>query len=109
MIVNDASAARQARRVLERADALSPNIRFHRWPTNRVWLRDSGCIFLASNPKDHVGPGLRPGQAERSSAALALKFRFNAWAKYSNWRHDEKIGSLMAKVEKPHSSRKERG
>jgi agmatine deiminase len=46
LIVNNASAARQARRVLERADALSDNIRFHRWPTNRVWLRDSGCIFL---------------------------------------------------------------
>jgi agmatine deiminase len=27
-----------------------------------------------------------------------LKFRFNAWAKYSNWRFDEKIGSLMAKA-----------
>jgi agmatine deiminase len=27
---------------------------------------------------------------------IAMKFRFNAWAKYSNWRHDEKIGSLMA-------------
>ena len=46
LIVNDAAAARQARRVLERADTLSDNIRFHRWPTNRVWLRDSGCIFL---------------------------------------------------------------
>ena len=46
LIVNAASAARQARRVLERAHALSNNIRFHRWPTNRVWLRDSGCIFL---------------------------------------------------------------
>ena len=101
LIVNDASAAREARRVLERADALSANIGFHRWPTNRVWLRDSGCIFLARVPKDHVGPGLGPGQAERSSAALALKFRFNAWAKYSNWRHDEKIGSLMAKTKFP--------
>jgi len=101
LIVNDAASARQARRVLERADALSANIRFHHWTTNRVWLRDSGCIFLARGQKDHVGPGLRPGQAERSSAALALKFRFNAWAKYSNWRHDEKIGSLMAKTKIP--------
>src|SRR5271169_451925 len=50
LIVNDASAARQARRVLEKADALSANIRFHRWPTNRVWLRDSGCIFLTPQP-----------------------------------------------------------
>jgi agmatine deiminase len=59
-----------------------------------------------------VGPGLRPGQAEPSSAAapskskndlgsIAIKFRFNAWAKYSNWRHDEKLGSLMATVNTP--------
>jgi agmatine deiminase len=101
LIVNNAAAARQARRVLERADALSSNIRFHRWPTNRVWLRDSGCIFLTPAQKDRVGPGLRPGQAEQSSAAPALKFRFNAWAKYSNWRHDEKIGGLMASVKSP--------
>ena len=46
LIVNDAAAARQARRMLERAEAIPANIRFHRWPTNRVWLRDSGCIFL---------------------------------------------------------------
>lgn len=98
LIVNNATAARQARRFLERADALSSNIRFHRWPTNRVWLRDSGCIFLT------CGAGAlareRPAQHNRVSQ-IALKFRFNAWAKYSNWRHDEKIGSLMAKVKIP--------
>src|ERR1700684_3967496 len=38
LIVNDAAGARQARKVLEQADALSANICFHRWPTNRVWL-----------------------------------------------------------------------
>ncbi|MGO9083892.1 MAG: agmatine/peptidylarginine deiminase [Candidatus Sulfotelmatobacter sp.] len=115
LIVSNASAARQARRLLERADAFSDNVHFHRWPTNRVWLRDSGCIFLTQQPgfarqdsrgrlsphEGHVGPGLRPGQAERSSAVLALKFRFNGWAKYSNWRFDDKIGSLMAKVKIP--------
>jgi agmatine deiminase len=106
LIVNDAAAAGQARRVLERADSLSANIRFHRWPTNRVWLRDSGCIFLTKSEKDHVGPGLRSGQAEQSSAALALKFRFNAWAKYSNWRYDDKIGLLMAQVKIPTSRAK---
>ena len=26
----------------------------------------------------------------------AVKWRFNAWAKYSNWKRDEKIGSMMA-------------
>jgi agmatine deiminase len=89
LIVNDASSARQARRVLQRSDALSANVRFHHWPTNRVWMRDSGCIFL----KCAAGGLTR----ETPARSIALKFRFNAWAKYSNWRHDEKIGGLMAK------------
>jgi agmatine deiminase len=92
LIVNNAAAARQARRVLERADALSANIRFHHWPTNRVWLRDSGCIFLC---------GADTPVRQKPVQPVTLKFRFNAWAKYSNWRYDDKIGSLMAKVNSP--------
>src|SRR6266496_1655487 len=33
LIVNHAAAARKARKVLDRSGALSPNIRFHHWPT----------------------------------------------------------------------------
>ena len=134
LVVNNAAAARQARKVLERADALSDNIRIHRWPTNRVWLRDSGCIFLKQG---HVGTaaigrsaGLtarqfaphtdREGheftraakQSKKSGASapegqLTLKFRFNAWAKYSNWRLDDKVGSHMAKAAHAHEVRPE--
>jgi agmatine deiminase len=100
LIVNNAAAARQAHRVLERADAFSANIRFHRWPTNRVWLRDSGSIFL----KCGAGAPAR----EKPAQSIALKFRFNAWAKYSNWRHDEKIGKRMAEVKIPTLFRKQR-
>ena len=122
LIVNNAAAAHQARRVLERADALSNNIRFHHWRTDRVWLRDSGCIFVKAQPgfarPDSRG-GLSPDenregheftradQRAKKTSALApegpivLKFRFNAWAKYSNWRNDDKIGSLMAKIKMP--------
>jgi agmatine deiminase len=98
LIVNNAAAARQARRVLQRADALSDSIRFHHWPTNRIWLRDSGCIFLKKQPGS-----ARPDSRRRLSRheSLALKFRFNAWAKYSNWRFDDKIGSLMAQTTGP--------
>src|SRR4029077_14033064 len=99
LIVKDASAARQARNLLDRADSLSSNIRFHRWPTNRIWLRDSGCIFLTSKQPGFAGPDSRgrlPLHDSHQVGALALKFRFNAWAKYSNWRFDDKIGSLMA-------------
>jgi agmatine deiminase len=102
LIVNDAAAGRKARRVLERADAFSANIRFHRWPTNRVWLRDSGCIFLKSQP-GVARADSRGRLSPHEPKSLALKFRFNAWAKYSNWRYDDKIGSLMAKVKIPTS------
>jgi agmatine deiminase len=131
LIVNDASAAAKARRLLERADAFSANIRFHRWPTNRVWLRDSGCIFVKKQPgfarpdsrgrlslhESHHGHDREGREFTRATTstkksralapeALALKFRFNAWAKYSNWRFDEKIGSLMAKAKIPTSRAK---
>jgi agmatine deiminase len=135
LIVNNAAAARQARKVLERADALSANIRFHRWPTNRIWLRDSGCIFLTpenfptlaaknaarmGHPPETRGRHHREGheftRAEHrpmkkgalAPGVLALKFRFNAWAKYSNWRLDDKTGSLMAQNTIPALSSKER-
>jgi agmatine deiminase len=123
LIVPNAAAARHAQRILERADAMSNNIGFHRWPTNRVWLRDSGCIFLKRDADSSVrelplwhrlraalsypesGRQQVPRVAKRSkkkaavaATTLALKFRFNAWAKYSNWRLDEKIGSLMSKA-----------
>ena len=60
LIVNDAARARQARKILQRADAWSENIRLHRWPTDRIWLRDSGCIFLDGSH----GRAL-PGQGSR--------------------------------------------
>src|SRR5271168_3078618 len=90
LIVNSAASEKQARKVLAKANALSDNIRFHRWPTDRVWTRDSGCTFVkccADNPKRDSREGLS-----------AIKWRFNAWAKYPNWQRDEKIGSLMAKA-----------
>src|SRR5213592_5236278 len=55
LIVNDAASEKRARKVLDRANALNDNIRFHRWLTDRVWTRDSGCSFVISI--DHVGAG----------------------------------------------------
>lgn len=90
LIVNNAAAEKDARKVLARANALHENIRFHRWPTNRVWTRDSGCSFVLSDE------GSRSGSAIKNLAGV--RWRFNAWAKYSNWQKDEKIGGLMAET-----------
>ncbi len=88
LIVNNASAEKRVKAVLERANALSENVRFHQWRTDRVWVRDSGCIFLTTVP-DH-----RPSE----SGLLSLHFQFNAWAKYPNYGHDERNGARMSKA-----------
>ena len=48
--------------------------------------------------KQSHGGAVDVGRPTSEARQLALKFRFNAWAKYSNWRLDEKIGTLMAKA-----------
>jgi agmatine deiminase len=80
LIVNDAASERRARKTLELANALSDNVRFHRWPTNRVWTRDSGCTFVMTD------------------SLSGIHWRFNAWAKYPNYQHDKNIGALMAEA-----------
>lgn len=93
VIVKDAKAEKSARQILKLANALNKNVRFHRWPSNRVWTRDSGCSFLTAGPSTPHGMTRRGGLA-------AVKWRFNAWAKYPNFQHDDKIGSLMARKAK---------
>jgi agmatine deiminase len=126
LIVKDAAAERLARKILKRANAWNSNTRFHRWPTNRVWTRDSGCAFvrressgakapvasteLTAGPKALRHPSQNPHPSQNQGrmghphlsfekdSLAAIKWRFNAWAKYPNWRHDETIGSLMARA-----------
>jgi agmatine deiminase len=111
LIVNDAASEKRARKILERAHALSDNVRFHCWPTNRVWTRDSGCTFVTCSSTDRTRPNREGHDFSRADKAplrhralapeaqlLAVKWRFNAWAKYRNWQLDEKIGSHMAKA-----------
>jgi agmatine deiminase len=100
LIVNDAASEKRARKILERANALSENIRFHRWPTNRIWTRDSGCTFVTGSSFARLDSRgrLSPRVSKSEEHLAAVKWRFNAWAKYSNYQRDEKIGSLMAQA-----------
>jgi len=82
ILVNDEAAESRARRILLRAGANMARLHFHPWPTDRVWLRDSGPIFL-KNPQGD----------------LALtNWHFNAWAKYSNWHRDDQVPHHVAKL-----------
>ncbi len=54
LIVNDAEAEERAQSILTDTNvlpALEERIGFHRWATNRGWLRDSGPIFVRAYGK----------------------------------------------------------
>jgi agmatine deiminase len=75
ILVNDARGERQAGRALERLGADSRRIRFSRIPTDRVWTRDCGPLFV-SGPDGTVG---------------ITDWMFNGWAKYPNWQRDNAV------------------
>jgi len=84
ILVNDAAAQKRATQMLARQHADLTRVHFHRWRTDRVWLRDSGPIFV-----------------KNSDGKTALtNWRFNAWAKYPNWHHDDKIPAHVEKLYK---------
>lgn len=93
LIVNDEAAELKAREVLHRANVLPedsaqkhPNIRFHHWPTNRGWLRDSGAIFL------------RRKRPEGDFDLAASDWGFNAWAKYKDWQLDDQLPAHISEL-----------
>jgi len=75
ILVEDAKAEKLATGILKRAGANLAQVIFHQWPTDRVWTRDSGPIFVRN-----------------ADGRVALtNWHFNAWAKYDNWRLDDQI------------------
>jgi agmatine deiminase len=45
ILVNNEAAEHRACAILKRGGANVARIHFHQWPTDRVWVRDSGPIF----------------------------------------------------------------
>jgi agmatine deiminase len=96
ILVNDEAAEAKAREVLVRSAVLpeqavesgkaSANVEFVRIPTNRVWTRDYGPIFVKrKSPRRDGFPKV-----------AATAWRFNAWAKYKDWKLDAPVSSELA-------------
>ena len=80
ILVNDLAAERRATGMLRRGGANLARLHFHHWRTDRVWLRDSGPIFV-----------------KHPDGALAITdWKFNAWAKYPNHLNDDRIPCEVA-------------
>lgn len=76
LLVKDAKSRAEAMEMLDRAGAVLTNIDILEVKTNRGWLRDCGPIWV------------REANSEKQ---VALDWKFNAWAKYTNHQLDNKV------------------
>ena len=82
ILVRDAGLEQRASRMLRLAGIPMERVRWHRWATNRVWMRDSGPIFVR-NAAGEVG---------------VTDWKFNAWAKYDDWQMDDRNPERVARL-----------
>jgi agmatine deiminase len=82
LLVDDAKAGQRASGILDRAGAHLDQVSFHAWPTDRVWTRDSGPIFVR-NAQGQTG---------------ITNWQFNAWAKYPDWHLDDQIPGRVTEL-----------
>jgi agmatine deiminase len=83
ILVHNPDIEESARRILILCGANLAAVEFHLQPTDRIWARDFGPLFV----RDQAGE------------VAAVKWRFNGWAKYENHLLDEAAGHAIASLE----------
>ena len=78
ILVNSKDVEEKALEVLRMADANLDNVEFFIFKSDRGWTRDSGPAFV-----------------KKGRETALVKFKFNAWAKYTNYHKDEKLPDFI--------------
>ncbi len=87
IIVRNGDMELRASDRLDSAGVDLARVRFFIAATDRVWLRDSGPTFVI---KDDT-------EAEARYRVGLIGWKFNAWAKYDNYRRDRRLPRKLAK------------
>lgn len=86
IFIRSAGMKRRVSDQLEMAGANLKRVRFFKAATDRAWLRDSGPTFLIREPDgENVNPPV-----------CLIDWKFNAWAKYDNWKRDNLLPRKIA-------------
>ena len=84
ILVESRSHEEAARRILSRVGAEPDRVEFFRIPTNRGWTRDSGPAFVRRS-------------GDRGEVSIS-RFRFNGWARYPDFRKDDRVPERVARA-----------
>jgi agmatine deiminase len=79
IFVHSKEEKQKAEKVLKAVDVNFDNVEFFIKKTDRGWLRDSGPMFVKSG-----------------NEIIAVDFKFNAWAKYNDYKLDDKIPQFIS-------------
>jgi len=85
ILVQDEKHEAKARSVLTKTGADFGKIEFYQISHNRGWMRDSGPMFVKNDETGEVA---------------VIKFKFNAWAKYTDWQLDNQVAVKFAQQAK---------
>ncbi len=81
LLINNNKSKNIIKRLLRKNNARIRNVKFIICETDRVWMRDTGPIFIK----------------DKKNQNILLNWKFNGWAKYKNYRADNKV-NLRIKV-----------
>ena len=76
ILAKNSKARDQAEEILSRAGVDTTAVHLHHVATDRVWTRDTGPSFVVRDADGSTG---------------LVDWKFNAWAKYDNYKRDAKI------------------
>ena len=82
ILVRNAAARAAAKSLLKKGGADLGRVDFFPIPTDRVWTRDTGAIFVTD------GKG----------GKIATHWKFNGWAKYPNHKKDDLVAPRIARA-----------
>ncbi len=80
IVVESKEHEKRARAVLKSANVDASNVEFFILKTDRGWTRDSGPQFV-----------------KNSDGIAQVNFKFNGWAKYSNYKKDRNLPGFISK------------
>ncbi len=79
LLIKNHKSKNKIKKLLSKNNTKLQNVKFIICKTDRVWMRDTGPIFVK----------------DKKNQNILLNWKFNGWAKYKNYRVDNKVNLII--------------